>query len=73
MRRLLSVLSVTVLMVAMLVGSISPAFAKKFQSQDYACTFPGSDLILVIPDASKKQIKEREKAGYTCSPFSSPI
>jgi hypothetical protein len=60
-------------MVAMLVVSISPAFAAKFQRGNYACTSPGSTLTLIILDASKKQVKGAEKAGYTCSPYSGPL
>jgi hypothetical protein len=64
LRRIILALAIAAVMVAMMVASVSPAFAKK-QGQTMTCSY-GSELRIVTSD--KQVIKELEREGYTCSP-----
>ena len=64
MRRIFLVLAVAALMAAMMVVSVSPAFAKK-EGQAMVCIKIGE---LSINTSLKQVIKDLERDGYTCIP-----
>jgi hypothetical protein len=65
MKRIFSLLAVTALMVAMLVASVSPVFAKP-QRYHTVCTDPERPGFELIVEAKINKIDKIEKAGLVC-------
>ena len=68
MKRIFSVLAVTALMVAMLVASVSPVFAKP-QFYRATCVNERGDTIIVVQKKNKaeKMIEKNEAVGFDCT------